>query len=61
MTTGKPLVKHLLSCYACKEDYFVLSNPDSEAIPIVCPFCGSTEIGDYGTDKPADTGEEEQG
>lgn len=50
--TTKALQKHVLTCYSCSEDYFVLLDVDSEADPTNCPFCGSSEIGAYGSEKP---------
>lgn len=50
--TTKTLTKHLLTCYACQEDFFILVSADSEAEPSSCPFCGSSEIGAYGSTPP---------
>lgn len=50
--TTKTLQKHVLTCFSCTENYFVLLDADSEADPSTCPFCGSSEIGAYGTERP---------
>ena len=41
------MIRETKYCYRCGTEYVITRNEsDADELPLYCPFCGSTDIGD---------------